>query len=403
MGGRCAPERAGRDRCPGVLALHHALDGGLARIRLPGGHLPVGSLGALQAAAELGSGLVELTARANIQLRGLATADVPRLAEILTGGGLLPSEDHDRVRNILACPLGGRGAASVGATDALVGALDREICADPQLARLPGRFLFAVDDGSGMTAGSGADVTLAAGPDGRFTLFLADAATTLRVPPGEAAAVAVAAAHAFLAVRGASEAWRVAELQGGAAAIATGLGAGLTGAGLPPGPRAPLPGALEQRDGRTAVTALVPLGRLDAAGLPGLAALGAAMRVSRGRALTLIDVDPSGTAEALDALARLGLVVEPRSGWTGLSACVGRGACAHAREDVRSAARARAAVRGPNGTVEHWSGCERRCGEPRTAPVTVAAQADGLVVRAGAETHVEPDIEGTLARLAGAA
>ena len=75
------------------------------------------------------------------------------------------------------------------------------------------------------------------------------------------------------------------------------------------------------------------------------------------------------------------MIVEPGSGWAGLSACAGLGACAKARVDVRAAAARRAAVRGADAPAEHWAACERRCGERPGVDVAVFAEGDGVAVR----------------------
>jgi precorrin-3B synthase len=149
--------RPAADRCPGALRLIEAADGFLARVRLPGGLVSAGQLRALaRLADQLGDGRAELTSRGNVQLRGLAAATAGTLTSELASAGLLPSLSHDQVRNVIASPLAGldRGPDLTG----LVRALDTGLCARPRLAELPGRFLFAVDDGRGDVAGLGADV-----------------------------------------------------------------------------------------------------------------------------------------------------------------------------------------------------------------------------------------------------
>jgi precorrin-3B synthase len=140
-----------------VLRLAEAADGFLARVRLPGGLISADQLAALARVADtLGDGRVTLTSRGNVQLRGLAADAASPLTSELTEAGLLPSLTHDRVRNVLASPLAGLDGGP-GLTEVVRG-LDAALCARPRLAELPGRFLFAIDDGRGDVAGLGADV-----------------------------------------------------------------------------------------------------------------------------------------------------------------------------------------------------------------------------------------------------
>ncbi len=176
---------------------------------------------------------------------------------------------------------------------------------------------------------------------GGFALALAGRLTSAR--RGRPRTWRCDAARAFLAVRGSGSAWRIAQAPGGADAVAERMGLTLgatvsTGSTLAPGPR-------RLEDGRFAVTAMAPLGRLDRETVAALAGLADEVRVSRWRSLTVRDVAEAEVAPLQRSLEELGLVVAPDTGWTRLSACPGVGGCAKARIDVRSAARRRARVR----------------------------------------------------------
>jgi sulfite reductase beta subunit-like hemoprotein len=372
-------------------------------VRVPGGRLDACQLRALARAAALGNGLVELTSRANVQLRGLPGDAGARLHAILGEAGLLPSAAHDRVRNVLASPLAGRHPHARATVDDLLAALDRELCADRELAQLPGRFLFAVDDGSGLALAPLADVALLARSERSFALALSGFETTAVLDPGEAVAAALAAARAFLRERRdrGEGAWRIAELPDGPASVARSLACAISGPLPAPAGRLAC-GALAQRDGRLAVTALAPLGRLDAAELLKLAELAPEVRVGVGRTLSVLDVPPERAAPLADALAALGLELRPDSGWAGLSACAGLGRCPRARLDVHAAAALRARRRRSGAPPEHWAACERRCGERAGQEVAVAPLATGrgqIAVRIARRERVAAGLEQALALL----
>ena len=225
-----ATNHAAADRCPGVLRLTEAADGYLARVRLPGGLIGAGPLRVLaRLAAELGDGRAELTSRGNVQLRGLAEDAAGPLTDELARAGLFPSPGHDRVRNVLASPLAGLD----GGPDltAIVQGLDAALCARPRLAELPGRFLFAIDDGRGDVAGLGADVLARVRADGAVVNGLAVRnAGTDHPAAADVVTVMLACAEAFLDLRAAEggTAWRISDLAGGAervrAAVAARLG-----------------------------------------------------------------------------------------------------------------------------------------------------------------------------------
>ena len=371
-----------------MLRLAEAADGYLARIRLPGGLIGAGQLRALaRLADELGDGRVELTSRGNVQLRGLAADVAGPLTDQLARAGLFPSPEHDLVRNVLASPLAGLD----GGPDltAIVQGLDAALCARPRLAELPGRFLFAVDDGRGDVAGLGADVVARVRADGAVVNGLAVRGTAAE----DVVTVMLACAEAFLDVRATEggTAWRIAELADGAERVRVAVAArlGLTTASLPPsaslapvgpdGSTAPtVPADRPVGVVGTAAVLLAPLGRLTAAQLTWVAdRVGERpARITPWRGVVLPDL-PDAAGLVRDA-AGLGYGVDAGSPWLRVTACAGRPGCASALADVQADAAAFAA-RWPDRIV-HVSGCARHCGRPVGPLVDVTATSEGYQV-----------------------
>ena len=337
-----------QDRCPGVLRPHQAADGAMVRIRVPGGQTTGTALAALGRAAEQhGRGLLQLTSRAGLQVRGLPV-DLPDAFEAaIAAAGFLPSASHERVRNIVASPLTGLHSGLADLRP-LVSALDAALQADDALAGLSGRFLFGLDDGRGDVAALEPDLTYRAlGTEHGLLVVGADRSRPVALR--DAVPELLALARSFDQARAATGAWRVRELPGWVDALP-----GLTPVDAPVAP-APALGAV----GPHAVVG-VPLGFLTPTQLAAVVAVAGdgAVVVTPWRSLVV-----AGGAGRLPELTDAGLVADPTSPWTAVSACVGAPWCASGRVDTQ------ALVRAVVGEDRHWprthvSGCERRCGAP---------------------------------------
>ena len=365
--------RAGGDACPGVFRPFPAGDGGIVRVRVPGGRLPVAALRDLgRIAGDFGAPFLQLTSRANLQVRGLPTPLPDAAVARLVAAAPIPSPAHERARNVLAAPFADRAVRV--ARD-----LDAALCARPELAALPGRFLFAVDgDPASGIAGEGADVLLRPGDrDDLVAVRLPGPAPRYagrRVAPGAGVAAALDLAQRFLAVREGARTWRTVDLPTGSPLFAELAPVDLTDA-APPEPG---------RHGEHLMIG-VPLGLLGPDQIEAIAGaahlLGAAqVGLTPWKAVVLSAGDGSAATDAERLLGAAGLTTAPSAAHL-VTACIGAPWCR--RTQVRTVDLARTlAVTEPDlrGPV-HLSGCERRCGAPQQehvelfpAPGTTAAQ-----------------------------
>jgi len=352
------PRSRDADACPGALQVHEAADGALVRVRLPGGMISPTQLATLsRVSAGLGSGMLELTARGNVQLRGIT--DVTGAADAIAEAGLLPSATHERVRNIVASPLSGRVGRRPDVRE-WVGELDAALCSEPRLAELGGRFWFSIDDGRADVSGLGADVGIHVLQDG-VALLLAGRDTGVRVDDVVDALLGVALR--FVEIRG--KAWRVTEL----ADFGALLPEAAIAARFPPVTRPPV-GWIEQDDGRVALGAAVPLGVLSARLAEYLAAVEAPLVVTPWRSVLVCDLSEEVADVTLRVLAPLGLVFDENSPWLNVSACTGSPGCAHSAADVRADASDSLDPAYP--VHRHFVGCERACGSPQAGEVLLA-------------------------------
>lgn len=385
--------RAGDNYCPGILNAVPAKDGLLIRIRIPGGLIRAEQLSAIASAScTYADGQVEITSRANIQLRAIRAGGLPRLIEELSAVGLLPSPAHDRVRNIMASPLAGLGDQEVCDTRPLVGSLDQRLLADPFLAELPPKFSMALDGGGLWFSDEIDDLALRAFRVKDTTLWhlsIGGTSTGLAIATGNAVACLLEAARSCLhassefrlATRGRaftadSVAWErvVSELSRSMIAFA------------PPQilrrtEDAPV-GLVESR--RQHVVHLVPsipLGRLSADQAREIAAVAADreldLRLAPWRGIVVGCVPRQDADHVAGLLRSVGLSMDGTDGYRGISACAGITGCDASLADVRNDAAALARVLAGRVPKAGWrvnvAGCEKQCAMRTRATVQLVA------------------------------
>lgn len=347
---------SGGDRCPGVLRPYVTGDGALVRLRVPGGRIRVDVLAELmQLTTQFGAPVLQLTSRANLQLRALPDPLPEELIEAIEATGLLPSATHERVRNILAAPL-------APDLQPLVDDLDAAIVADPVLAELPGRFLFAVSDRTGSVLSEGWDLAYQALSAESGLILAGDSAT--EVLQRDAVSELIRRARLFLDHRAGPEVWNVRDLSADSPMFD----------GLRPHAAAAMP-PLEPGPVGADLVVGVPLAMLRPEQVEAVAAITDELVLTPWRSFVV----PGGVRHAA-RLQSAGLVTTADSPWARLTACVGAPSCARTQTrtlDLATAATTQMAADGPR---VHVVGCERRCGEPSSEHRTLISPADAREV-----------------------
>jgi precorrin-3B synthase len=378
-----------RNACPTIAAPMETGDGLLARLP-PTGPLPPATLRAVcDAAPAFGNGLVEITARGSLQVRGLAAGTVAPFAAALAEAGI-----GDAAPAILAPPLAGLDPEEIADVRPLVRDLRAAIAAVGIGPRLAPKTSVVIDGGGSLHLdGIDADLRLVALDDARFHLVLGGPAATAAPVGAIARDRAVDAALAVLGrLADAGPTARGRDLD--AATIAAAIGAVPT---PPPTPRrqAEPVGVHHLAGGACAVGIALPFGQVEAATLGALVAdaeaCGAmAFAPAEGRALLALGLLPADSAPFRDRAADLGFIVRADDPRRAVIACPGAPACAAGLMPARAIAADIATAAAPildGSVILHISGCAKGCAHPRAATLAFTGDAAGarLVVsgRAG--------------------
>jgi precorrin-3B synthase len=330
-----------RGWCPSLLRPMESGDGWLVRVRPRAAVFTAAVARAVsQAATRYGNGRIEVTNRANLQVRGLRLETIPLFVAAMEAAGA--ADEREGAPAILVSPLAGADPAVAPETLPMARSVVAAFEVEVDAIRSP-KFGIVIDGGGVMPlTGVSLNVTLRAA-DGRWRL------NDSEVPAAEAAQRLLLLART-----------------------------------LPPAPRrtsaAPALGFHHYgADGLGAVLLAPPFGQLQVAQLAALAGLAerwgdGALRPTPWKSLAVAGVAERHEGFLRDAADQIGIMSNPADRRLGIVTCAGAPACLHATVETLGAALALAAGRGAGDPPIHLSGCAKGCAHPGPAAVTLVGE-----------------------------
>jgi precorrin-3B synthase len=369
--------------CPGALRPMESGDGLIVRMKLTGGIVPLDlAMKIADWSRRFGNGEIDLTARANLQLRGITNESLPGLQQAIADAGILDEDpDGEAIRNVIASPLAGLDPDALIDIRPMVAALEARLTSDPRLYVLPAKFCFAVNDGGQFDLGEvRADIRFEAVAGGGFAIRLDGAPDEALGPCRADEVVDVAVALSKVCVDDGKSVRRMRDfvVRVGAEAIARQVGLGC----------AHKPFVLENikllqlfSNKNAFGTIGLPFGRISAESLAGLAKdasrSGAKeIRLTPWRAILIPLPSQEAANRLIGGLPNDAFILDPADARRRVAACVGAPAFRSATTAIRDDAGRLASAIGADSFL-HVSGCAKGCAHPRPAPVTLVGR-DGL-------------------------
>ncbi|MFC5508189.1 MULTISPECIES: hypothetical protein [Hyphomicrobiales] len=454
-----SPDTLRRGWCPSTLKPMETGDGWLVRLHPPGARLTPAQLQRIAAlAARHGNGLIEISARGNMQLRGVTAGSHPALVATLLAERLVDEHDGDGPQRLtLVSPLAQLGchsgasrseepgihehdeasgrAGPLGASciqdsvhgfraqacglprndglgdriDALALAAEIEARAR-EVSGLPAKFAVVVDGGgeSSLEAFAG-DLRIVATAPGRVVMALADRLWFGPLAESEAGAVVAQVLARFAAKRAQTPdaIRRMGDLAADELAALTDLPATEAPAARPASRRA---GLFALGESHAALVGL-PFGRAAAATLDRLAQASEMLgcpeiRLSPWRGLAFRGLSEANAIALLDGAAADGLITCDDDPRLSVQACAGAPACSRAEAPAMADAARLAQVLAPDlaaGLSLHVSGCVKSCARPGASDLTLVGESGRyrIVIGGGARDSAVAtlDLSALLTRL----
>jgi len=404
-----------RGACPALSAPMLTGDGLLVRLNpVAGGVSPKALIGLCESALRHGNGVVEVTARGSMQIRGLTAESATLLAAEVDALGIAVRTGVP----VEAGPLAGLDPEEISDPTQLAAHIREAIDAENVGARLGPKVSVVVDGGGKLNMNTvQADVRLTALAPSRWLLAVAgdaDTATPIGAVAETDACDAVLAILHAIADRGREARARDLDLSAlpsplwGGSLRSNGVGVAAGAGGTPPprlstsAPRMSLADPPHKGEGKVPLGALalandghalilgLPFGSMPAARLIELTKIaegfGATeIRPALQRSLILLGLAESACTPLLAKAASLGFITDPLDPRRMIAACTGAPACASgriaAREVAEEIARDSGSALDPSVTL-HISGCAKGCAHPARSALTLVGdeKGAGLVV-----------------------
>ncbi|MHC8322571.1 precorrin-3B synthase [Pseudomonas sp. GB2N2] len=387
--------------CPGLLRIVQARDGGICRIKLPGGVISAEQANAVADGAQrYADSVIEATNRANLQIRGIANEQAA-LIDSLLAAGLGPSNAAgDDVRNLMLSPSAGIDPQRLFDTRGLARQILATLQEQERFHDLSAKFAVQLDGGERLAMLEHPhDLWLSVFKDEdedepRLAFGLAGCPTDRpagSVPLEQGHALVVAVLELFLELAG-PEQTRMRHVLADVAVdvflarLAERVPLQAV-AGWQRSSRSEVLhiGAHPQAQaGQVYVGAVPPLGRLDSAMLRAAALLAqdygdATLRFTPWQSLLLPNIRQEHADEVIRRLQASGFVCVADQALSRMIACTGSTGCGKGLADTKGDALQLAALLQRHGQPlsVHLSGCSRSCAAAHCAPVTLLAVTPG--------------------------
>jgi len=377
--------------CPSIAQPMLAGDGFLMRINIEKPLTPAIFSRIGELAKSYGSGLIDLTRRGNLQIRGVTEQNISTLQQELSTLGL--DESVSRKPHIIGMPLLGLDEAAPQKLHSLIA--DLESALFELASQLPPKFCLLVDDSGVIPLDDiPADIRLISTLDGCLVAIgnVGHIVALARLPVAQTAAAVLSLVRVFAQHSPFHDARRMSDL---IKAIGTDKIASLVGLQQTPHMLASRPFKLRQVIGQHELFfgAAAPYGRLNSAQVEAIAsAAHGEIRVTPWRSLLL----PPSLENASTAFESADLIVNPDDPRLKIIACPGKNFCASGEIDTHrlgsffAAALKKAKEQNP---LIHISGCKKGCAHSNPAALTFVGESGAINAVRNGRTDDRPDQE----------